>query len=222
MLGNSTMLDLLVFPSISNNPGTQNIHDKTHNVNISTQFLKLDGDGHDWSVRISGESFTKGEDAVINMMYYFGVESGTLNLLNKPSATGYSGDVSFSGSLADLGGDFEILVRDTGDRNLDSLVTKSHDELNSLDDTHVLGAQVPKGELWKIRGILSLVNLLKDLVYKTVIGSAHKIHERLNPTPSVAHILSLPNQLAFNPNTFVISKILRTPFQVYTCLLILV
>jgi mannosyl-oligosaccharide glucosidase len=150
-----------------------------------------------------GESYSE-KDSVVNMMFYFGLEAGDLNMLNEPSASGYSGDVSFAGSVDDLGGDFEILVRDTGKRNLDSLVQKTHAELNSLDNTHVLGAKVPKGELWKIR----------DMVYQTIIQQAHKMHKALIPTPSVAHILSLPNQLAFNPNTFVVSKVLRSPFQV--------
>lgn len=38
--------------------GKQNIHDKTHGVNITTQFLKLDGDGKDWSIRISGVPYS--------------------------------------------------------------------------------------------------------------------------------------------------------------------
>jgi hypothetical protein len=90
---------------------------------------------------------------VINMMFYFGLEDGELQLLNEPSAQGYSGDVSFSGSAKDLGGDFEILVRDSAERHLDSLVKREHEELNNLDYTHVMGAKIPRGELWKIRGI---------------------------------------------------------------------
>lgn len=53
-----------------------------------------------------------------------------------------------------------------------------------------------------------------DLVFETILEQANRIHRTMNPTPSVAHILSLPNKLALNPNTFVVSKVVRAPFSV--------
>lgn len=146
---------------------------------------------------------------MLNVLFYFGIEEGEIRLENDHSSSGYTDDLRFSGSTQDLGA-FELFVSDAGNqRNLEQFVAKSSPDLNDLDSTHVMGLNVPGGQLWKIKGFLSLT---AETVKNAIISHANDLIRKASSTPSVAHAITLPNSLAISPNTFIISKTLKTPF----------
>ncbi|KAK9480490.1 glycoside hydrolase [Lipomyces japonicus] len=125
--------------------GRQVIHDSTHNVDITTEFVK---DGPNWAVRVKGVP-TGGPDTHTAIVFYYGVGGlSSSKRLNQYSTKGYDEDVVLKGYNANLG-NFRIKITRGPDTNRgpdeDHVISFSR----SPQNTHVTGLTVNPELLWR-------------------------------------------------------------------------
>lgn len=136
--------------------GVQTIHDTQNNIDITTSFVKIPGGGHggSWAVRIKGEPRADAP-AGLKTSVFFVVTSeprwDEIDVAQDEDETGFSGDVTLTGSSDTLGDWKMVVTKGTGQhpRSDHPISARRH-----LDKTAVQSMQVPDELLWRAKEIL--------------------------------------------------------------------
>ncbi|KAH0553114.1 hypothetical protein GP486_006699, partial [Trichoglossum hirsutum] len=135
--------------------GRQTIHDEGNNIDIQTEFIKIEGGQHggNWGVRIKG---TPREDAPADLktsvFFYVALEGlGIVEVADEADSLGYVDVVTLKGETPDLGR-FTIDVTKGPESNAHP--THGHPSYRDkpLDRTIVSSSTVDKADLWQTKG----------------------------------------------------------------------
>ncbi|KAI9778325.1 MAG: Processing alpha glucosidase I [Geoglossum umbratile] len=137
--------------------GRQTIHDEGNNIDIQTEFIKVEGGQHggNWGVRIRGiprESAPM--DLKTTVFFYAALEGlGSVEVENEASTLGYDDTVTLKGITPDLG---EFVVDITKGPESNSHPVHSHPsyEDKPLDRTIVHSLSEEAGGMWQAKGLL--------------------------------------------------------------------
>ncbi|KAI5820097.1 glycoside hydrolase [Pyronema omphalodes] len=138
--------------------GKQVIYDKHNKVDISTEFVKVEGgyNGGNWGVRIKGTLREDAkEDTKTTVFFYVGNEgAGEIKLLNEPDNLGLGGVIELQGSLPVLG-DFKLEVTPGPQTNRAPELGHAVEwKEQPLDRSAYASVQIPPNLVWKAKELL--------------------------------------------------------------------
>ncbi|KAI8898456.1 glycoside hydrolase [Globomyces pollinis-pini] len=185
--------------------GTQLIKDSKNNVQIKTEFLKVNHGsyGGDWVVRITGEPLEAALPTDISLLFYVGLDGqGSL----KQEATESNDFAHLTGSSEFLG-DFSFFARDQQNSRLDDSGPYTLDV--DLEGINVLPYQVPGSSIWKV----------KELIQGAMVNTAQK---RINEAGGNEALSNIHPSLLFHlekaqvtdPNLYIFQHTMSGPFTI--------
>ncbi|VDC05344.1 unnamed protein product [Peniophora sp. CBMAI 1063] len=190
--------------------GTQVLKDGLNNVKVTTELLKVPGGRHggSWAVRIKGEPLTETRPMRTSFIYYAGIEGmGGLELDTKLPSSGIEGDIKFSGFSPDLD-EFTIRIVDGPENTAVTSGPYSHDFADRLGKTHISGARVPSGDIWKAKDVL----MERMLVHAKAKLEPYQENKGQAP-PDPSFVLQFPNEVDDGATLYGIQKSFDGPFQ---------
>ncbi|GJJ12478.1 hypothetical protein Clacol_006720 [Clathrus columnatus] len=189
--------------------GVQLIKDGKNNVEITIEYLKVNGGdrGGSWAARIKGRPMFTDRPMRTSFIPYFGLEGlGSLELDNEEDEYGFEGQVVFTGETPDLG-TFKIRIVDDESNKavMDGSAIEDYEE--KLGKTPFLGIRVQSEQMWTA----------KSLIISSLMTAAQNILKPYQqseiPLPDPSFLFQLPNEVHSMSNLFAIQKTYDGKFQ---------
>lgn len=163
------------------NYGLQTIRDKSLNLELKTEYVKLPAQyGNGWAARISGSPIHKSEaKRPVSLVFYAGVDSDDGFVHAEPltkEQKGYTSPVFVNGSDANLGSFSLTVVESTTETSSPVTFDNANKDASLF---HILTRPVPKGQTWKAKEFLT----------------AHLLTEFQSEFPGIQSQQDLPNPL---------------------------
>ncbi|KAI1332063.1 glycoside hydrolase family 63 protein [Xylariaceae sp. FL0255] len=186
--------------------GIQTIHDAMNKIDITTTFVKIPGGAHggSWAARIKGVPRDDAPDG-LPMSVIFNVATselgGLLNIVQESDTTGFDGDITFTGSSADLGNFKLTVTKGTGNHPPgDSLISEYRDP----EKTIVSSVSIPGEHTWLARNVLfqSLKASIERLMQKA---------DKENPPPP--YLIYMAENSPGSTNFHLVQKVFEGAFE---------